>query len=490
MDINKKIILIIDDDGINRTLVETYLKGQGYMVIVTESGKEGLQILKDPVNRVDMVLLDLLMPEMDGFDVLKHMKSMVNCRHIPVIVTSGQTDQDSIVRCIEMGAVDYMIKPFDPVLLDTRVKNVLHASAELMPDGSDRSARMLVVDDDFLYRTMLTVNLEEKGFTVDQAENGQVALNNLETQTYDLIFLDLLMPEMDGFETLERIKADSGKQQIPVIIISGEDDMSSIVKCIEMGAIDYLNKPFDDAILTARVNACLTVNRFKEMEKSYFKLIHDERNKSDKLLLNILPKPISDRLKNGEKTIADFFPEVTVLFCDIVEFTRLSSIMEPDNIVMLLNKLFSMFDALVEKFDLEKIKTIGDAYMLVGGVPTPRSDHAEAVADMAIEMCESVRLFNRDNPEIPISVRIGIHSGPVIAGVIGIRKFSYDLWGDTVNTASRMESCGIVDKIHVSHDTYQILKKSYSFHPRGTIIIKGKGKMETYLLENKLTPTS
>ncbi|MCK5517259.1 MAG: response regulator, partial [Desulfobulbaceae bacterium] len=298
------------------------------------------------------------------------------------------------------------------------------------------------------------------------------------------------MPEMDGFETLERIKADSGKQQIPVIIISGEDDMSSIVKCIEMGAIDYLNKPFDDAILTARVNACLTVNRFKEMEKSYFKLIHDERNKSDKLLLNILPKPISDRLKNGEKTIADFFPEVTVLFCDIVEFTRLSSIMEPDNIVMLLNKLFSMFDALVEKFDLEKIKTIGDAYMLVGGVPTPRSDHAEAVADMAIEMCESVRLFNRDNPEIPISVRIGIHSGPVIAGVIGIRKFSYDLWGDTVNTASRMESCGIVDKIHVSHDTYQILKKSYSFHPRGTIIIKGKGKMKTYLLENKLTPTS
>ncbi len=212
-----------------------------------------------------------------------------------------------------------------------------------------------------------------------------------------------------------------------------------------------------------------------------------EKGKSDALLLNILPKKIADRLKADNKAIADGFAEVTVLFSDIVGFTKMSERLSPEQLVRWLNEVFSSFDDMAEEFGVEKIKTIGDAYMVVGGLHG-KLDHASAIADMALRMQSSMKAFGEKLGE-DVSVRIGINTGPVVAGVIGKKKFIYDVWGDTVNTASRMESHSAPGSIQVTEDTYARLKDAYLFESRGEIDVKGKGKMNTYfLLEKAKTP--
>jgi class 3 adenylate cyclase len=206
-----------------------------------------------------------------------------------------------------------------------------------------------------------------------------------------------------------------------------------------------------------------------------------EQERSEQLLLNVLPAPIAARLKAGEAVIADAFPEVSVLFADLVGFTRRSQRIGPAQVVATLNELFSAFDRLAQQLGLEKIKTIGDAYMVAGGLPTPRPDHAEAIAEMALAM--QAEVARRTDPSgQPLQVRIGIDTGPVEAGVIGTSKFSYDLWGDTVNTASRMESHGIAGCNQVTARTYQRLRDGYRFQRRGPIPVRGMGEMVTYLL--------
>ncbi|PSB25171.1 guanylate cyclase [filamentous cyanobacterium Phorm 46] len=221
----------------------------------------------------------------------------------------------------------------------------------------------------------------------------------------------------------------------------------------------------------------------EQLQTAYLQL-ELEQAKSEQLLLNVLPAAIALRLKDNEHNIAESFGEVTVMFADIVGFTELSSRISATAVVKVLNDIFSAFDHLADRHGLEKIKTIGDAYMVVGGLPTPREDHAEAIANMAIDMLHEIRLLSLDHSE-PFSIRIGISTGPVVAGVIGLKKFIYDLWGDTVNIASRMESHGITGCIQVTAETYEILKDKYTFQRRGAIQIKGKGYMITYLLTGK-----
>lgn len=210
-----------------------------------------------------------------------------------------------------------------------------------------------------------------------------------------------------------------------------------------------------------------------------------QQEQSEKLLLNILPKPIAERLKAEQSTIADSFADVSVLFADIVGFTELSARMSPTELVKRLNVIFSHFDQLAEKYGVEKIKTIGDAYMVVGGLPMPRDDHAEAIAQMALGMQAKIAKLCADTGE-KLAIRVGINSGPVVAGVIGVSKFTYDLWGDTVNVAARMEATGFAGRIQVTDVTYELLKDKYLLERRGVIQVKGKGNMMTYwLLEKK-----
>ena len=223
-------------------------------------------------------------------------------------------------------------------------------------------------------------------------------------------------------------------------------------------------------------------------------VLDGERNKSEDLLLNILPPSIAERLKWGETTIVDTFESATVLFSDMVGFTKIASRVTPEELIIMLNRMFSVFDQLAEVHGVEKIKTIGDAYMAVAGVPIPNEDHASAIAAMALDMLLAIQEL-AENEQLPISIRVGMHTGYLTAGVIGEKKFAYDLWGDTVNTASRMESQGVAGRVHISEEVYHALinstvfghtesqeNRGFHFEERGNIDVKGKGTMRTWFV--------
>lgn len=357
---------------------------------------------------------------------------------------------------------------------------------------ADTPDTILVVDDNELNRDVLRRRLERQGYQILMAEDGRKALDQLQKDpnAVDLILLDIMMPEMNGYQVLEHLKADHVLKHIPVIMITAVDEIDSVVKCIQLGAEDYLHKPFNPVLLQARIGASLEKKHFRDRERAYLQELEEERAKSERLLLNILPGSVAHRLKETEGTVADHFHEATVLFADIVGFTELSASMTPTAVVELLNDIFSEFDRLAEERGLEKIKTIGDSYMVVGGLPEIRPDHAEAVAELALDMKDAINAF-AEHLKKPFSMRIGINTGPVVAGVIGAKKFIYDLWGDTVNIASRMESHGLPGCIQVTEETYGRLRDIYMFEERGLIEVKGRGEMLTYLLlgrEDRLSP--
>ena len=218
--------------------------------------------------------------------------------------------------------------------------------------------------------------------------------------------------------------------------------------------------------------------------KAMQRAIEAEKRRTEEVLLNVLPRSIVERLKSSPAVIADDARDATILFCDIAGFTQLSRRLSPEKLISSLNIVFSEFDHLVGFYELEKIKTIGDAYMIASGVPVQRDDHAEVMADLALEMIQCVARLN-DILDTPIEIRIGIESGPVVAGVIGKKKFAYDLWGESVNTAARMESHGVVGEIQVGPNTYELLKDRFVFENRGEIEVKGIGMLEAYLLKNR-----
>jgi adenylate cyclase len=345
---------------------------------------------------------------------------------------------------------------------------------------------ILIVDDESANLDIIDKILQQSNHKTFTAESGAEALKVLEKESakIDLILLDLIMPEVNGMDLLKKLKHNNNTYHIPVIILSALDEIDTIVECISMGADDFLIKPVNRILLHARLNNALEKKYFHDKEIKYQKQIKIEQEKSDKLLLNILPESIAQRLKNGESLIADDFEDSTVLFADLAGFTKLSSTISATDVVMQLNSIFSLFDGLLIKYSLEKIKTIGDCYMLVGGLPKPDKNHADSVARMALEMLDTIEQINTKTDQ-SLKVRIGINSGPVAAGVIGKEKFIYDLWGDTVNVASRMETFGSNSKIHVSSNTYLQLKDYYNFTKRDKINIPGKGTMQSYFLNSR-----
>jgi adenylate cyclase len=256
--------------------------------------------------------------------------------------------------------------------------------------------------------------------------------------------------------------------------------------------MDYAGAWTQSFLLACATVIAITASRFtsslREQEFMSRQALAEEERKSEHLLLNILPSAIAARLKEKEQTIADGFAEVSILFADIVGFTRMSARMPPDVVVGVVNEIFSIFDELTERRGLEKIKTIGDAYMVAGGLPEPRSDHLHTIAELALDMREAVDRLPPRNGE-RLQIRIGINMGPVVAGVIGRNKFAYDLWGDAVNTAARMESSGVPGHIQVTQAVYARLRERYVLEERGTLSIKGKGGMTTYFLAGRRAET-
>jgi adenylate cyclase len=359
-------------------------------------------------------------------------------------------------------------------------------------DALGKQASILVVDDSTDLRQLMVYTLQSLGYqTIAEAGNGVAALALLRQKPFELVLLDIEMPEMNGFQVLAELKRDPVLNRMSVIVTSGLQRLDAVVRCIELGAEDFLPKPVNAVLLRARIGASLERTRLRErdqlrlVESRWEKdLLESEREKSERLLLNILPAAIADRLKRGERTIADHYDNVTVLFADLVDFTSLVGRITPAELVSLLSNLFSRFDRLANRYGVEKIKTIGDCYLVVGGLPGGAENHVDAVADMALAMLDEVAVLNRELG-LGLRLRIGMNSGPVVAGVIGHDKFAYDLWGTTVNLASRMQSSAPPYRIQLPTATSELLRTRFKFTPAGMISCKGIGEVEACLLERR-----
>jgi class 3 adenylate cyclase len=344
-------------------------------------------------------------------------------------------------------------------------------------EDKTKPGSLLIVDDTPTNLEILVDFFSEQGFDVFVATDGESAIEQIAHARPELILLDVMMPGIDGFETCRRLKANAETADIPIIFMTALTDTVDKVKGFSAGAVDYVTKPIQHEEVLARVTTHLKLRRLQQH-------LEEKEREADRLLLNVLPQSIVDQLKREGAVAAESFSDVSVLFADIVGFTGFSAQQDPAILIKVLNALFSSFDGIVDELKLEKIKTIGDCYMVVGGAPTHRSDHAQAIAELALGIKEAVLKYN-GTYQMAFAVRIGINSGPVVAGVIGTKKFSYDLWGDTVNVASRMESYGLPNEIQVTEKTYEQLRDAYSFEDRGEIEVKGKGKIKTYFLKGR-----
>jgi adenylate cyclase len=301
--------------------------------------------------------------------------------------------------------------------------------------------------------------------------------------------LDLNMPQMDGFQVMEGLKEIETNGSLPVLVITAQPNEK--MRALKFGALDFLSKPFDIAEVLARVQNLLQVRLLNLETQKLYEQVLVEQDLSEMLLLNVMPQAIAERLKarskltadHHSKAIVDSYDNVTVLFADIVGFTAFSQVVSPEVMVGVLNDLFTRFDHIAEQRGLEKIKTIGDCYMAAAGLPLVAPDHADRAAHMSLDMLLTIQDFNASSQH-PLNIRIGMSSGAAVAGIIGKSKFLYDLWGDVVNTASRMESHGIAGRVQMSDATRQALIHPFSLEHRGVIDVKGKGAMSTWLLNN------
>jgi adenylate cyclase len=289
---------------------------------------------------------------------------------------------------------------------------------------------------------------------------------------------------MNGDEVLKAIKDNPDSRDIPVVMISADTDAEKVAECIEVGADDYLPKPFNPAILRARVSAALRRRSLRALENEYLARIEQEKRRSESLLRNMLPPDIAVRLGNGAKDIADYFDEATVIFADVVGFGRITAKMKPYEIVGCLNRLFSEFDKVAEDVGVERIKTIGDNYMTVVGVPTPRSGHARVAVKLALDLVAAAERLRLQLP-VPFPIRVGVHTGPVMAGIIGTRRFAYDVWGDAVNIASRIESASKAGCVLVSNATVEAAGGDYQFDGPHKIETKEQRIIETFFVTRR-----
>jgi len=347
---------------------------------------------------------------------------------------------------------------------------------------------ILIVDDHIENRDLLRQRLDREGFTTAVAANGLDALQMLAGRPIDLVLLDVLMPGMDGIEVLQRIKSSDTLKSIPVIMISALDEIERVVQCIESGAEDYLSKPFNPVLLRARIGVTLERKRLRdeeerqraEMKITLAELAQERKNAHD-LLLNILPEKVALDLQQGHSAPM-YFEDCTICFTDFVGFTLSTENMAAELVVEELHTFFTAFDMVMERYGLEKLKTIGDSYMFASGLPKRHPANPVNAVLAALELMRETQLLGERVDAPGWQLRIGLHTGPVIAGVVGIRKFAFDIWGDSVNFASRMESSGAANCINISERTYARVKDFFQCEPRGKVMTKDKREVDMYFV--------
>jgi len=472
-------ILLVDDTPNNLRVLSALLSKKGYEVRSVISGEMALQAAK--ASPPDLVLLDINMPRMNGYEVCQALKANETTKDIPVIFISALSEVLDKVKAFAAGGVDYITKPFQFAEVLVRVENQLNLrnlqrlleeqNQRLVKEVSDRQVAETALQASEVELRALFAAMSDAIAVFDREGN---CLKIAPTRS------TMQLPDEGTIRTLDDIfppeQAAQHRECIERVLTSQE------TQTVEYSlSVEDSERWFSANVSPLSNTAVIWVARDVTESKRAQQALRYQQERSEHLLLNILPEPIAKRLKNEENTIADSFDNVTVIFADLVNFTEFSTQVSSTELVEVLNTIFSEFDYLAARHGLEKIKTIGDAYMAVAGLPTPRPDHAQAVAKMALDLLDFIQEFSTQTGK-NFSLRIGVNSGSVVAGVIGVTKFSYDLWGDTVNVASRMESQGLPGKIQVTSNTYELLKADFRFQERGEVEVKGKGKMTTYWL--------
>jgi adenylate cyclase len=339
---------------------------------------------------------------------------------------------------------------------------------------SDAEAAILVVDDNDDNRYTLTRRLRRQGFTdLTEAMSGREALEQVARRPFDLVLLDVMMPEMNGYQVLEHLKVDDKLRHIPVIMISALSELDSVVRCIELGAEDYLPKPFNAVLLNARIGASLERKRLHDRERAHLAEIDRQRQRADELLYAMLPVPAVNELKANNRIEPRRFDDVAVLFADVVGFTRYCDRNAPEAVVANLDHLASTFENITDIYGLEKIKTVGDAFMATANLLDRHADPVMASLRAAFALADAA-----SSTPAGWQMRSGIHIGPVVAGVVGSRKFSFDLWGDTVNLAQRLSTLGNEPAVHLSAAAWSRVAGRATGSPLGELDVKGKGNVE------------
>ncbi|MDB9496009.1 adenylate/guanylate cyclase domain-containing protein [Spirulina major CS-329] len=478
-------ILVVDDTPHNLRLLSSLLTRKGYKVRSVLSGEMALKAAQ--VSPPDLVLLDINMPRMDGYEVCQRLKENGITQHIPIIFISALNDVVDKVKAFGVGAADYIPKPFQFAEVLVRVEHQL----DLL-----RLRRTLESQNQRLEQEIRDRILIEAALQASEAELRALfaAMNDM-ILVFDREGLCRKVAPTKFDHSRLRFNPPHTTPNLRDIVPATEVDhylstIQGILASQETINVEYEmslasgQRWFSANISPLSGELVLWVARDITASKLAETALRQEQERSETLLLNILPAPIAQRLKNQESTIADYFDSVTVLFADLVNFTELSTELSSTELVEILNTIFSDFDHLAARHGLEKIKTIGDAYMAVSGLPYPCDDHAPRVARMALELLDYIKQFNAETGK-QFALRIGINTGSVVAGVIGVSKFGYDMWGDTVNVASRMESQGEPNRVQVTQTTYEHLKPfqdQFLIEPRGTVLVKGRGEMMTYWL--------
>ncbi len=333
---------------------------------------------------------------------------------------------------------------------------------------------LLVVDDNEDNRYTLTRRLKRLGYeNLSTAENGREALDLLAQRPFDLVLLDIMMPEVNGYEVLEQVKSDMALRNIPIIMISAVDEMESIVRCIKAGAEDHLPKPFNASLLKARIGASLEKKRLRDQEAVYLKQIEVEKKRADDLLHATLPAAAVHELKATNAVQPRRFEDVAVLFCDVVGFTRYCDQHAPEKVVSHLQSLITEFEEIAAERGLEKIKTVGDAFMATGGLLQHVEQPAMASVQAGFDMIDAA-----GRQASGWEVRVGVHMGPVVGGVIGRKQYLFDIWGDTVNIAARIVDQADPGMVLVSATVWRNLGDAFRGSSKGLVELKGKGELE------------
>jgi adenylate cyclase len=338
--------------------------------------------------------------------------------------------------------------------------------------------KILIVDDEPFNVDCLEQELEDLLCDTVSASNGIEALEQVAIEAPDLILLDIMMPKMDGFEVLTRLKKDETTRDIPVIVISAMDDMDAVVRGIELGAEDFIPKPFDPILLQARMSSSLQTKKWRDMERDYLQQIEAEKKRSNELLHVILPDPVVGELINTDAVQPRLFGDVAVLFTDVVGFTPYAESHSADDVVENLQRLIIAYEDLAIRHGLQKIKTIGDAFMAAGGLFKSLDNPVLSALRCGLAMIDIAG-------EVPAGwkVRVGINYGAVMGGIVGQRQYLFDIWGDTVNTAQRIESHGAAGRVNLSRAAWELVQDDCIAHNVGTVEVKGKGPMEIFQVE-------